>query len=85
MCIYCVQDNGIGIKEECQKKVFELFHRLTPDDETEGEGVGLTIVTRTVHLLKGSVWLKSKPNKGSEFYVSLPASQNQAKEHDNIN
>ena len=78
-CVYCVQDNGIGIKSDYQKKVFELFHRLNPKNSFEGEGVGLTIVTRTVQLQKGSVWLESEPDKGSRFYVALPAWQPHAK------
>jgi len=72
-CIYCVQDNGVGIESSHQKKIFELFHRLNPETDVEGEGVGLTIVTRTLQLQKGSIWLDSRPGKGSAFYVALPA------------
>ncbi|MCU0285551.1 MAG: ATP-binding protein [Acidobacteria bacterium] len=69
---YCVEDNGIGISPEHQKKVFEIFHRLNPDD-TPGEGLGLAIVNKIVSRNNGKVWVESEPGKGSRFYVALPA------------
>lgn len=69
--IYCISDNGIGIPEEHQKKVFQIFHRLNPED-TEGEGLGLTIVNKIVSRHGGKIWVKSKPGKGSSFLISLP-------------
>ncbi len=71
MSVYCVQDNGIGIKAEYQGKVFEIFHRLDPDDDIEGEGLGLTIVTRIMNRLGGKIWLDSEPGKGSKFFIAL--------------
>jgi len=70
--IYCVQDNGIGISKKHMDKVFEIFHRLNPN-ETDGEGLGLTIVTRTLDRLDGRIWVESERGEGSRFYVSLPA------------
>jgi len=69
--IYCVEDNGIGISREYHKKIFELFSRLNPDD-TEGEGLGLTIVNKIISRHHGKVWVESEPGKGSSFFVSLP-------------
>ena len=71
-CIYCVQDNGIGIAEEYKSKVFELFYRLNPEDSAGGEGLGLTIVTRILDRLNGSISLESEEGKGSRFYITLP-------------
>jgi signal transduction histidine kinase len=70
--IYCVQDNGIGISDDHMEKIFEIFHRLAPK-ETDGEGLGLTIVKRILGRQDGRVWAESEYGKGSRFYVSLPA------------
>jgi PAS domain S-box-containing protein len=70
--IYCVEDNGIGVDPAYKSKIFEVFHRLNPEDSTEGEGIGLTIVTRILDRNNGSIWLESEEGKGCKFFVSLP-------------
>jgi len=70
---YCVSDNGIGIEPSHQKKIFEIFHRLNPQESVPGEGLGLTIVRRIVERHKGSITVESIPGEGSRFYVELPA------------
>lgn len=72
--IFCVADNGIGISPQHQHRVFEVFHRLNPNDSVGGEGLGLTIVMRIVDRQNGRIWLESELEKGSKFYVALPAS-----------
>lgn len=68
---YCVEDNGIGIPPDQQGKIWELFHRLNPD-ETQGDGLGLTTARRIVDRLGGSIWVESEAGSGSRFYVQLP-------------
>jgi signal transduction histidine kinase len=69
--VYCVKDNGIGIPPASHKKIFELFSRLNPDD-SEGEGLGLTIVYKIISRHHGKIWVESEPDQGSQFFVMLP-------------
>ncbi len=68
--IYTVEDTGQGIAKEHQKKIFEIFHRLNPND-TLGEGLGLTIVNKIVGRHNGKIWVESEAGVGSKFFVSL--------------
>jgi len=69
--VYCVEDNGIGIDQVHQEQIFRLFQRLN-GEQTEGEGLGLTIVKGILSRLEGNIWLESTHGSGSRFYVSLP-------------
>jgi sensor histidine kinase YesM len=68
---YEIEDNGIGMNEEVQKKVFEMFYR--GDERSQGTGLGLYIVKSTVEKLQGTIELKSEKNKGSLFTLYLPS------------
>jgi two-component system sensor histidine kinase VicK len=68
-----VSDTGIGIPEPLQKSVFNKFTKANRQG-TKGEattGLGLYIVKQIVDLHKGKVWLESKENEGTSFYVEL--------------
>ena len=66
-----VKDNGIGIKPEYFEKIFQLFDKL--DGETEGTGIGLSIVKRIVEVHGGKIWVESEgPYQGTCFYFYLP-------------
>lgn len=69
--VYKVQDNGVGIAEDHINKVFEIFHRLNPKT-TSGDGLGLTMTLRMVEKQKGRIWIDSKEDQGSAFYVEMP-------------
>jgi|GEM_PF-4981940 len=69
-CHLSVQDNGLGISQESQSKVFEMFYRAT--DQAHGSGLGLYIVKNVIDKLKGSIRFVSAIRKGTTFYVTLP-------------
>jgi signal transduction histidine kinase len=69
--IITVQDNGIGMKQEYNNKVFQLFQRLRASNE-EGNGVGLTICKNIVEKYNGKIWFESTEGHGTCFFISLP-------------
>ena len=73
MVRYWVRDNGKGISHADQKVLFKKFERLDQAG-TQGHGLGLSIVQRIIEKLGGKVGVKSKINKGSLFYFTLPLS-----------
>jgi PAS domain S-box-containing protein len=67
--IFFVRDNGIGIESEYHERIFTLFNKLNA--ETEGTGIGLTLVKRIIEVHKGRIWLESESGKGTTFYFTL--------------
>jgi signal transduction histidine kinase len=68
---FAVADNGIGIDPAYHAKIFEIFQRLSPSQETEGTGIGLTLCRRIVHRFGGTIRVESKPNAGTTFVFTL--------------
>jgi signal transduction histidine kinase len=67
------QDNGPGIAEQDQERVFERFERLTPESNVSGLGLGLYIAREIVRAHGGSIRLHSAPGQGTRFIIELPA------------
>ncbi|OGF55921.1 MAG: hypothetical protein A2Z21_00750 [Candidatus Fraserbacteria bacterium RBG_16_55_9] len=70
--LFYVRDNGMGIEERYQDRVFELFERLNPRDDPESTGAGLAICKRIVNEIGGRIWVESELGRGSTFYFSVP-------------
>jgi len=70
----CVEDTGIGIKEEDVGKIFDKFVQvdLTTVRQYEGTGLGLSIARGLVSLHKGVIWVTSKYSEGSKFCFTIP-------------
>jgi len=77
-----ITDNGLGIPEAQQKKLFEKFFRAenAVKVETDGNGLGLYLAKAIVASSGGRIWFKSEEGKGSTFWFSLPKSGMQAQE-----
>jgi signal transduction histidine kinase/HAMP domain-containing protein len=78
--IVSVSDEGIGIPQEHQDKVFDRFYRVDSQltHGTPGSGLGLSITKGHIEAHGGRVWLESTVGKGSMFYFSLPLEQDEA-------
>jgi PAS domain S-box-containing protein len=72
---FSITDNGIGIAEENQEIIFDIFKRLHSRDEYEGSGLGLSICRKIVQNHRGKIWAESVLGKGSTFYFWLPAAE----------
>ena len=66
-----ISDNGEGIAEKHQQKIFSMFYRAT--ERSTGSGLGLYLVKETVDKLKGEISCQSRLGQGSIFTVVLPA------------
>ena len=71
-----VSDNGIGITGDSINEIFDRYFRVNDSsghDKHLGSGVGLALVKSLVQLHKGEIRVYSERNKGSEFWIGLPA------------
>ncbi len=70
---FCVQDSGIGMTEQEQQGLFQLFHQADGSVTRRfgGTGLGLAITRQLVELMHGRVWVESAPQQGSQFYFEV--------------
>ena len=81
LAVLAVKDNGLGINESDQERIFERFYRVDKarSQSLGGTGLGLAIVKHIVQSHKGRLQLKSKLNQGSTFTITIPLSTHTSK------
>jgi signal transduction histidine kinase len=74
MIAFAVEDHGVGIPKEQQRRVFERFESRSHGSKHRGAGLGLSIVKNLVELHGGNMSLESEPGQGTRVTVRFPIS-----------
>jgi two-component system sensor histidine kinase/response regulator len=80
---FVVRDTGIGIPSDQQQGIFEAFQQVLPEHagpRPSGTGLGLTIASRIVSMMGGTIWVESEPGEGSAFYFTVRFEAGQERE-----
>lgn len=73
--VIAVKDQGIGIDQKYQKKIFKQFYRIPISSHKKGYGIGLALVKYAVEAHNGTIKIYSEPGKGSTFVFTLPTNK----------
>lgn len=72
VCIFQVEDTGIGVPPEHRETVFETFRQLQAGRKHGGTGLGLAISKQIVELHQGRIWVTDRDGPGSSFFFTIP-------------
>lgn len=70
--VFTVRDQGVGISEHDQQKLFEQFQRVGDPSVAPGTGLGLWMIRTLIEAHGGRIWVESEPGQGSAFHFLLP-------------
>lgn len=72
-----IADNGIGIRQQDQKRIFDRFYRVSTGNrhDVKGYGIGLAYVRQVVQQVGGRIRVESEPGVGTAFIIKLPLSE----------
>jgi len=74
------EDKGIGIEEQYQDKIWQMFQQL--NKSYEGTGIGLALVEKAVNQMHGTVGVESEPGHGSRFWIELKQANKHQAHHE---
>ncbi len=75
-----ISDNGIGIEEGQEERIFGIFQRLHGRGEYDGTGIGLAVCRKIAQHHGARIWVRSAAGQGSTFFVAFPVSAGQGQQ-----
>jgi PAS domain S-box-containing protein len=69
---FSLRDNGIGLNQQYENRIFVIFQRLHTRDKFEGSGIGLSICKKIIAFHGGKIWVQSQEGDGTTFLFTLP-------------